>query len=223
MGKPGSGDDIRVYDDYILRNKNKTFFNFYTETMKENIRKFVVGEEVTSPLIPKEYEHKGIVKSISIRNDIDYIWVEFGSFMMPFIIDYNTDKSWDLFHYHWTEEESETNKTKKYMSEFKKYAEFVESLKVYPYTATIIYPALGLCGEAGEVAEKVKKIIRDKGSVYTPEDKFEILKELGDVLFYITALSQDLGFSLEDVAMMNVEKLMSRKERDAIHGNGDNR
>jgi NTP pyrophosphatase (non-canonical NTP hydrolase) len=109
------------------------------------------------------------------------------------------------------------------MSEFKKYAEFVESLKVYPYTSTIIYPALGLCGEAGEVAEKIKKIIRDKGGVYTPEDKTEIVKELGDVLFYITALSQDLGFSLEDVAGMNVEKLMSRKERNVLHGNGDNR
>ena len=109
------------------------------------------------------------------------------------------------------------------MSEFKKYAEFVESLKVYPYTATIIYPALGLCGEAGEVAEKIKKIIRDKGSVYTPEDKAEIVKELGDVLFYVTALAKDLGFSLEYVAGMNVEKLMSRKERNVLHGNGDNR
>ena len=109
------------------------------------------------------------------------------------------------------------------MSEFKKYGEFVESLKVYPYTAKITYPALGLCGESGEVAEKIKKIIRDKDGVYTQEDKDEILKELGDVLFYVTALAEDLGFTLEDVAMRNVEKLMSRKERNVIHGDGDNR
>ena len=109
------------------------------------------------------------------------------------------------------------------MSEFKEYGKFVESMKVYPYTSHIIYPALGLCGESGEVAEKIKKIIRDKGGVYTPEDKTEILKELGDVLFYVTALSQDLGFSLGEVAENNIQKLTSRKQRDVIHGNGDNR
>ena len=211
---------------YSIDEKEVEKYNEHFELMEcnhRNIRRFTIEEEVTSPLIPKEYEHKGIIKSISTINDIDYVWVEFGSFMMPFTIDYNIDKTWDLFHYHWTEEEVQTNKIQKYMSEFKKYAEFVESLKVYPYTATIIYPALGLCGEAGEVAEKIKKIIRDKGSVYTPEDKAEIVKELGDVLFYVTALAKDLGFSLEYVAGMNVEKLMSRKERNVLHGNGDNR
>ena len=109
------------------------------------------------------------------------------------------------------------------MSEFKEYGKFVESMKVYPYTSQIIYPALGLCGEAGEVAEKIKKIIRDKNSVYKQSDKDEILKELGDVLFYVTALSQDLGFSLAEVAEKNIQKLTSRKERDVIHGDGDNR
>ena len=106
---------------------------------------------------------------------------------------------------------------------FKEYEDFVKSMKVYPYTSTIIYPALGLCGESGEVAEKIKKIIRDKDGVYSDTDKEEIRKELGDVLFYVTALAEDLGFSLQDVALMNVEKLLSRKERNMIHGNGDNR
>jgi NTP pyrophosphatase (non-canonical NTP hydrolase) len=217
--------------EYDCNNKkdnlgDKIINNFLRE---KYMRPFVVGEKVSSPLIPKEYEHIGIV--IEISEDLQYPILVVSDngcrkLAMLFTIDGKNkidDENPSLFHYSWTEKEAEVNEKIKNMSEFKKYAEFVESLKVYPYTATIIYPALGLCGEAGEVAEKIKKIIRDKGGVYTPEDKAEILKELGDVLFYVTALSQDLGFSLEDVAGMNVEKLMSRKERNAIHGNGDNR
>lgn len=86
-----------------------------------------------------------------------------------------------------------------------------------------IYPVLGLCGESGEVAEKVKKLIRDKNCVVNDEDRMAICKELGDVLWYLSVTAKHFNLDLEQVATMNIEKLMSRKERNVIHGNGDNR
>lgn len=82
---------------------------------------------------------------------------------------------------------------------------------------------LGLVGEAGEAAEKYKKIVRDKSGVFSEEDKQEFIKELGDVLWYVSALSDYLGYSLEDVASKNLEKVLSRKSRGASRGSGDNR
>lgn len=93
---------------------------------------------------------------------------------------------------------------------------------VYPEEYRIIYPALGMTGEAGEVADKVKKVIRDYGS-FTDERKREIVKEIGDVLWYCATLANDLGYTLEEVGIMNIEKLKSRKERGVISGSGDNR
>lgn len=93
----------------------------------------------------------------------------------------------------------------------------------YPEHMKVIYPVLGLCGEAGEVAEKVKKIHRDKEGVVGELDRLEIAKELGDVLWYISTCAKDLNFTLEDIAAMNIKKLTSRKERGTISGNGDNR
>ena len=97
------------------------------------------------------------------------------------------------------------------------------ALSTAKYQDKIVYPALGLCGEAGEVAEKVKKVLRDNDGVFTDEIKLEIAKELGDVLWYISALSDDIGYSLEQIALMNNQKLISRKERGVISGEGDNR
>lgn len=93
----------------------------------------------------------------------------------------------------------------------------------YPETARIIYPTLGLTGEAGEVSDKVKKVIRDSEGDFTDEIKKEIMKELGDVLWYCATLAHDLGFSLSDVAFGNIEKLESRFQRNKIGGSGDNR
>ena len=86
-----------------------------------------------------------------------------------------------------------------------------------------IYPTLGLVGEAGEVADKVKKILRDKKGVFDEDSKDEIKFELGDVLWYISQLSSELGYELEEVASANLEKLRDRKVRGKISGSGDNR
>ena len=93
----------------------------------------------------------------------------------------------------------------------------------YPRDMKIIYPTLGLTGEAGEVADKVKKVIRDNGENFSAERRLEIAKEIGDVLWYIAVLSDDIGYPLEEVAKMNYEKLHSRKARGVIGGSGDNR
>lgn len=95
---------------------------------------------------------------------------------------------------------------------------------IYPNIgANFIYPALGLVGEAGEVADKVKKVIRDKNGCLDEETIKELGKELGDVLWYIAALCSELNLSLNDMAKNNIDKLNSRKERDKIKGSGDNR
>jgi NTP pyrophosphatase (non-canonical NTP hydrolase) len=86
------------------------------------------------------------------------------------------------------------------------------------YKDKILYTALGLCGEAGEVAEKIKKWLRD-GEL----DDIELAKELGDVMWYVAALSNDLGYDLSEIAEMNLIKLQSRKARGMLGGSGDNR
>lgn len=94
---------------------------------------------------------------------------------------------------------------------------------IYPDSSRIIYPTLGLTGEAGEVADKVKKVIRDSHEEFTPEKRLEIAKEIGDVLWYCATLARDLGYELDDIAQMNVDKLRSRMQRNIISGSGDNR
>ena len=86
-----------------------------------------------------------------------------------------------------------------------------------------IYPVLGLVGEAGEVAEKIKKVIRDDDGEMTDVKREEIKKELGDVLWYIAQLSTELGLSMGEVAQLNIDKLASRKERGVLAGSGDDR
>ena len=89
---------------------------------------------------------------------------------------------------------------------------------IYPASVQILYPTLGLAGEAGEVANKVKKIVRD-GKL----DKEGIASELGDCLWYIAAICKDLGLNMGDIASANLEKLKKRQENDTLQGNGDNR
>jgi len=91
-----------------------------------------------------------------------------------------------------------------------------------PLMAKTIW-AMGVAGEAGEVIEKWKKIIAYKDGVITPEDKAELAKELGDVVWYIAVFAKELGLSFEEVMQVNVEKLKSRQTRGTIKGKGDNR
>lgn len=97
------------------------------------------------------------------------------------------------------------------------------ALETAVYPIAIIYPALGLNGEAGEVADKVKKVIRDNGQNFTDDKKLEIAKEIGDVMWYCATLANDLGYTLEQIGEMNKQKLASRKERGMLGGSGDNR
>lgn len=85
------------------------------------------------------------------------------------------------------------------------------------------YPVMGLTEEAGEVAGKFAKIIRDKKGVITQDDRDEIVKELGDVLWTVSEIAQRLDCSLQHVAHVNIEKLTSRLKRGKINGSGDNR
>ncbi|HGY5536683.1 MAG: nucleoside triphosphate pyrophosphohydrolase family protein [Prochlorococcus sp.] len=86
-----------------------------------------------------------------------------------------------------------------------------------------IYPTLGLAGEAGEVADKVKKVLRDRQGVFDLNTREAIKLELGDVLWYVAQLASELGFDLEDVAQANLDKLSSRAARGQIAGSGDDR
>ena len=89
---------------------------------------------------------------------------------------------------------------------------------MYKTAHQILYPALELAGEAGEVANKVKKMLRDNDF-----DRAAIGAEIGDVLWYVAALSRDLNVSLHDIALGNIEKLYGRKERGTLQGSGDKR
>lgn len=142
------------------------------------------------------------------------------------------------------------------------YNEFVKETAIFPPQFGLLYCALKLTGEAGEVSEKLGKLIRDSGvykqhrvvvltdsqtadiresgfqSIFlddaqsadvtprfnlTIDQRLALMKELGDVLWYVTAMSQQLGFSLEQVIDMNIEKLTSRRERGVLQGSGDDR
>lgn len=105
------------------------------------------------------------------------------------------------------------------MKTFNEYQEFVRSMKAYPEKHAIVYPALGLIGEAGEISEKVKKWLRGDREL----DREGLLKELGDPLWYLASLADDLGFTLQEVVDANFAKLTSRKERGVIKGSGDDR
>jgi len=86
----------------------------------------------------------------------------------------------------------------------------------------LAYDGLGL-GEAGEVQGKIKKIIRDNGGYIGAESRIEIKKELGDILWYVASMCDNLGIKMEDVAQGNIEKLQGRRDRGTLHGSGDNR
>ena len=101
---------------------------------------------------------------------------------------------------------------------FREYQNKAVTFAIYPATHKVLYPTLGLCGEAGEVAEKVKKQVRD--GVF---NRHEVAKELGDVLWYLANICNDIGYNLDEIADLNLTKLRSRMARNVISGSGDNR
>lgn len=104
------------------------------------------------------------------------------------------------------------------------YQKFALTTAIYPDRGNnIVYPTLGLVGEAGEVAEKVKKVIRDKGGQMTEADRENIALEASDVCWYMATLASELGLSLSEIFQKNMDKLSSRKERGVLSGSGDNR
>lgn len=100
------------------------------------------------------------------------------------------------------------------------------AIAVYPGRDTISglsYTVLGLCGEAGELANKLKKILRDDEGVLTEETRSKLVKELGGVLWYVAAVASELEKSLSSVGELNLKELYSRKERGTLQGSGDDR
>jgi NTP pyrophosphatase (non-canonical NTP hydrolase) len=107
---------------------------------------------------------------------------------------------------------------------FSEYQRSSRATAVYPDAgANLTYPALGLCGEAGEAAEKVKKAIRDDGGELTEERRAALAVELGDVLWYVAQLATEAGLELDVIAAANLAKLRSRQQRSMLSGSGDTR
>lgn len=111
---------------------------------------------------------------------------------------------------------------------FNEYQKQAFTLATYPNVRhNIVYPALGLAGEAGEAADKIKKIWRNHDIMdannYTAEQKKELAKEVGDVLWYISAVATEIGWTLEEIAQLNLDKLFDRHARGVLKSEGDNR
>lgn len=109
------------------------------------------------------------------------------------------------------------------MEFFADYQEAAKASAIYPRTCAVEYVTLGLVSEAGEIAGKVKKILRDKQGDFTADDVIAIGFELGDVLWYISQLATELGLDLADIAAGNIDKLRDRQERGVLGGSGDKR
>ncbi len=108
--------------------------------------------------------------------------------------------------------------------DFREYQKKSRKTAIYPNKGNnFIYPVLGLVGESGEIAEKFKKILRDKGGKIKKKEKEEIKKELGDVLWYLSQIATELDLSLDEIASFNIKKVESRKRRNKLQGDGDNR
>jgi NTP pyrophosphatase (non-canonical NTP hydrolase) len=108
--------------------------------------------------------------------------------------------------------------------ELSDYQERSRATAVYPGAgANLLYPTLGLCGEAGEVAEKIKKMVRDDAGVLSAERRADLAKELGDVLWYVAQIATEADLDLDAIAAGNLDKLLSRRDRDVLRGSGDDR
>ena len=110
------------------------------------------------------------------------------------------------------------------MLTFDEYQKNASTTAIYPNRGNnIYYPTLGLCGEAGEVAEKVKKIMRDNNGQLDDDRKIALKKEIGDILWYVAALCSEINVNMSEIAQQNLDKLRDRAERGKLQGSGDTR
>lgn len=110
-----------------------------------------------------------------------------------------------------------------YDGTFTTYQQQARTTAIYPDDMAVVYPTLGIVGEGGEIADLVKKSIRDNGGAFSPETDARLRKEIGDVLWYLANLASDKGWKLSEIAGENLAKLASRKERGVLSGSGDDR
>ena len=116
------------------------------------------------------------------------------------------------------------DKLKNKNMDFNEYQKKSRETAIYPKKGkNFVYPVLGLVGESGEVAEKIKKVLRDNNGIVGEKQKQGIKKELGDVLWFIAQIATELDLSLNEIASFNIRKLKSRQKRNKLHGGGDNR
>lgn len=106
---------------------------------------------------------------------------------------------------------------------FDEYQKAAHATAIYPEDQALAYVTMGLVGESGEIANKVKKVYRDHCGILSENDRNEIAKEIGDVIWYIAELATVLEFDLSKIAKANICKLMERKARKTLGGSGDNR
>lgn len=127
------------------------------------------------------------------------------------------------------EEEKEVEAASKLCLEIRTYERLAQKLAIYPGQGTLdglLYATLGLVGEAGEFADKIKKILRDKDGVLDDTSTTALIVELGDVLWYMNACCAELGIEhnrLQTLSEENLKKLFDRYQRNALKGSGDNR
>jgi NTP pyrophosphatase (non-canonical NTP hydrolase) len=105
--------------------------------------------------------------------------------------------------------------------DFDEYQRLSRQTAVYPHQGdNYIYPTLGLVSEAGELADRIKRIARDDDEVVTPGKVEEIASEIGDILWYAAQVSTEFGLSLNDIAQANLTKLLARLDKGTLHGFG---
>lgn len=109
------------------------------------------------------------------------------------------------------------------MTDMDEYQRLASTTAKYPSDSGLVYTVLGMASEAGEVAGKLKKAIRDEGGNISPERREQLISEVGDVLWYVAMVAMELDTTLSSVAEQNLDKLLDRKSRGVIGGDGDNR
>lgn len=213
------------YEDILNQVKDKTSIAKRISWDKDVFIFCQIPADIKADIIPKMMSLPDIVKE-TIK---DYNEIQYKNQICIFnkgIITYWTPSGNDIFANDWTIIGKYNNSSNQInvSKNINDYQKFTATTDIYPNDAfNIGYKALGLVGESGEAADKIKKIYRDKNGIFNATDEMEIAKELGDCLWYISRLAEAIGFNLSDIVAINVDKLSKRKAEDKIHGNGDNR